>query len=89
MALMEKYNPGRPMNLHDRLIRSAGDMPPAETGIVEVGDAHGPHGARGLGEHLLIPTAPAIPNAIHNACGVRLRQVPATPAGGREALKGR
>jgi CO/xanthine dehydrogenase Mo-binding subunit/aerobic-type carbon monoxide dehydrogenase small subunit (CoxS/CutS family) len=89
MALMEEYLPGRTENLHDYLIPTAGDMPPVDTIIVEVPDAHGPYGAKGLGEHVLIPTAPAILNAIHAACGVRLRQVPATPARVNQALKGK
>jgi CO/xanthine dehydrogenase Mo-binding subunit/aerobic-type carbon monoxide dehydrogenase small subunit (CoxS/CutS family) len=88
MALMEEYLPGRTENLHDYLIPTAGDMPPVDTIIVEVPDAHGPYGAKGLGEHVLIPTAPAIVNAIHNACGVCIRQLPATPARVRAALKG-
>ncbi len=88
MALMEEYLPGRTENLHDYLIPTVGDMPPVETIIVEVADGHGPYGAKGLGEHVLIPTAPAILNAIHNACGVRLRRVPATPSRVRDALRG-
>lgn len=88
MALMEEYLPGRTENLHDYLMPTAGDMPPVDTLIVEVPDAHGPYGAKGLGEHVLIPTAPAIINAIHNACGVRMRRLPATPARVRAALKG-
>ncbi|PCH72498.1 MAG: aldehyde oxidase, partial [Rhodobacteraceae bacterium] len=88
MALMEEYLPGRTENLHDYLIPTAGDMPPVETIIVEVPDAHGPYGAKGLGEHVLIPTAPAIVNAIYDACGVRIRRLPATPARVRAALKG-
>lgn len=88
MALMEEYLPGRTENLHDYLMPTAGDMPPVDTIIVEVPDEHGPYGAKGLGEHVLIPTAPAIINAIHNACGVRMRRLPATPARVRAALKG-
>ncbi|MBV1902455.1 MAG: hypothetical protein KUG58_02350, partial [Marinosulfonomonas sp.] len=65
-----------------------GDMPPVETMIVEVPDAHGPHGAKGLGEHVLIPTAPAILNAIYHATGARIRHVPATPSRVRAAIKG-
>ncbi len=87
MALMEEYLPGRTENLHDYLMPTAGDMPPVETIIVEVPDAHGPYGAKGLGEHVLIPTAPAILNAIHDACGVRIRKVPASPSRVRAALK--
>ncbi len=88
MALMEEYLPGRTENLHDYLIPTAGDVPPIDTIIVEVADAHGPYGAKGLGEHVLIPTAPAILNAIHAACGVRLHALPATPARVRDALRG-
>jgi len=88
MALMEEYLPGQTENLHDYLIPTAGDMPPVDTIIIEVPDAHGPYGAKGLGEHVLIPTAPAILNAIRNACGARLRQVPATPPRVLAALKG-
>ncbi|MEM9221960.1 MAG: molybdopterin cofactor-binding domain-containing protein [Pseudomonadota bacterium] len=79
MALMEAYIPGRTENLHDYLIPTIGDMPPVETLIVEEPDAHGPFGAKGLGEHVLIPTAPAILNAIFHATGGRVRDVPATP----------
>ncbi|MGP1396014.1 MAG: molybdopterin-dependent oxidoreductase [Inquilinaceae bacterium] len=88
MALMEDYVPGRTENLHDYLIPTMGDVPPVETLIVEEPDAHGPYGAKGLGEHVLIPTAPAILNALYDACGVRIRRVPATPDRVRAALKG-
>lgn len=87
MALMEEYLPGRTENLHDYLIPTTGDMPPVETLIVEDPDAHGPYGAKGLGEHVLIPTAPALLNAIAHATGVRIRKVPATPSVVRAALK--
>jgi aldehyde oxidoreductase len=87
MALMEEFIPGRTDNLHDYLIPTIGDVPPIETVIVEEPDAHGPFGAKGLGEHALIPTAPAILNAVHHATGVRLRHVPALPHRVRAALK--
>ena len=80
MALMEEYIPGRTENLHDYLIPTIGDVPEIETLIIEDPDAHGPYGAKGLGEHVLIPTAPAILNAIHDASGVRITEVPATPS---------
>lgn len=87
MALMEEYIPGRTENLHDYLIPTIGDVPPIETIIIEDADAHGPYGAKGLGEHVLIPTAPSILNAIYNAVGVRISKVPATPARVRAAIK--
>lgn len=79
LALMEEFIPGRTDNLHDYLIPTIGDVPPIDTIIVEVTDPHGPYGAKGLGEHVLIPTAPSILNAITHACGARIRDLPATP----------
>ncbi|MCP4182650.1 MAG: molybdopterin-dependent oxidoreductase [Hyphomicrobiales bacterium] len=89
MALMEEYLPGRTENLHDYLIPTSGDIPSIDTIIIENPDIHGPYGAKGLGEHVLIPTAPAILNAIYDACSVRIRQVPATPNVLMSALKGK
>ena len=48
-------------------------------GIVERPEPTGPFGAKGIGEPSLLPTAPAIVNAIQNAVGVRIRDLPATP----------
>jgi CO/xanthine dehydrogenase Mo-binding subunit/aerobic-type carbon monoxide dehydrogenase small subunit (CoxS/CutS family) len=79
MALMEEYVPGRTENLHDYLIPTIGDVPPIETILVEVPDPEGPFGAKGLGEHVLIPTAPAILNAIRHATGALVTKLPATP----------
>ena len=79
MALMEEYIPGVTENLHDYLIPTCGDVPDIRTIIVEENDPHGPYGAKGLGEHVLIPTAPAILNAINHAIGAKVRVLPATP----------
>ena len=79
LALMEEFIPGRTENLHDYLIPTIGDIPPIESILVEVPDAHGPFGAKGLGEHVLIPTAPAVLNAIADASGARVTELPATP----------
>ncbi len=79
LALMEEYIPGRTENLHDYLIPTIGDVPEIESILVEVPDPEGPFGAKGLGEHVLIPTAPAILNAIRHATGVLVATVPATP----------
>ncbi|GIR51013.1 MAG: hypothetical protein CM15mP60_0740 [Alphaproteobacteria bacterium] len=79
MALMEEYIPGRTENLHDYLIPSAGDVPVVNTIFIEKPDPVGPMGAKGLGEHVLIPTAPAILNAIRDASGAEIDQLPALP----------
>jgi CO/xanthine dehydrogenase Mo-binding subunit len=89
MALMEEYIPGRTENLHDYLIPTIGDIPPIETIIIEEPDAHGPYGAKGLGEHVLVPTAPALLNAIKHATGVRIQKVPAIPSAVYAAIKGK
>ena len=79
MALMEEYLPGRNNNFHDYLIPTIGDVPEVRITLVESGDPHGPFGAKGVGEHSLLPTAPAILNAIRHAIGRPVRRVPATP----------
>ena len=79
MALMEEFIPGKTDNLHDYLIPTFGDIPDIDIKLVEDADAIGPFGAKGLGEHVLIPTAPAILNAIRHATGATIRRVPATP----------
>ncbi len=88
LALMEEYIPGRTDNLHDYLIPTVGDMPRIDTILLEHPDPEGPLGAKGLGEHALIPTAPAILNAIRHATGVRLNRVPALPHRVLAALRG-
>ncbi|TDR94409.1 molybdopterin-dependent oxidoreductase [Enterovirga rhinocerotis] len=79
LALMEEFHPGRGENLHDYLIPTVGDVPPITTILIEDPNPVGPSGAKGIGEQALIPTAPAILNAIHHATGTRIRRVPATP----------
>lgn len=85
-ALMEEFLPGQSENLRDCLIPSAGDVPPIESILIEDASPLGPFGAKGVGEQALIPTAPAILNAIYDAIGARLRQVPATPDRVRAAI---
>jgi aldehyde oxidoreductase len=50
-----------------------------ETIIRETPRIKGPLGATGVGEMTMVPTAPAVMNAIANACGARVRHLPATP----------
>ncbi|HEX3822494.1 MAG TPA: molybdopterin cofactor-binding domain-containing protein [Candidatus Sulfotelmatobacter sp.] len=86
MALMEEFFPGKGENLHDYLIPSAGDVPPVESILIEDPSSIGPFGAKGIGEQAVIPTAPAILNAIHDAVGVRIHRIPATPDRVRAAI---
>ncbi|MGD9863776.1 MAG: molybdopterin-dependent oxidoreductase [Pseudodonghicola sp.] len=79
LALMEEYIPGRTENLHDYLIPTVGDMPEIVPILIETPDPEGPYGAKGLGEHALIPTAPAILNAIRHASGAKVTRLPALP----------
>ncbi len=79
LALMEHFIPGRTENLHDYLIPTIGDIPEFKNIIIEVADENGPYGAKGLGEHVLIPTAPAILNGIRDAVNIAIRDLPATP----------
>lgn len=55
------------------------DMPEHEAVLVELGDPTGPFGAKSVGESGLFLQAPAIANAIYDAVGVRVREVPMTP----------
>jgi CO/xanthine dehydrogenase Mo-binding subunit len=86
MALMEEFFPGKGENLHDYLIPTIGDMPPVESILIEDPSPIGPFGAKGIGEQAVIPTAPAILNAIHDAIGVRMHRIPATPDRIRAAI---
>ena len=58
---------------------TAADLPDIETIIVEVPSPSGPFGARGVGEPPIIPAPAAIANAIDNATGVRITELPLSP----------
>ncbi len=63
----------------DYRIATASDVPlEMQSIIVEVPQADGPWGARGIGEHSMVPTIPAIANAIHDAIGIRFEGPPFT-----------
>jgi xanthine dehydrogenase molybdenum-binding subunit len=74
-------------NLRDYQILTAKDEFPIEPVIVETDDEGGPFGAKGVGEPGLVPTAPAIANAIYDAIGVRIRDLPITPEKVLAAIK--
>jgi len=73
--------------LTDYVLPTALDVPQIELAIVEEPAPKGPFGAKGVSEAALLPTAPAIINAIHDAVGVRIRDLPATPDKILAALK--
>ncbi len=87
MALMEEYVQGVTENLHDYLIPTVGDMPDIEIMLIEDPEPLGPYGAKGIGEHALIPTAPAILGGIKHATAVAIHRIPATPDRVLSALK--
>ncbi len=73
---------GLPLNptLHDYKIPTIADTPEIETWCVGTVDARANHiGARGLAEPPVIPTAPAIANAVADALGVDITEIPLTP----------
>lgn len=76
-ALMEEYVPGETESMKDYYIPTSADMPEVEPIIVECPEPTGPFGAKGVGEPALIPTAPAILNALSDALGERILSLPA------------
>ncbi|MBE3115354.1 MAG: xanthine dehydrogenase family protein molybdopterin-binding subunit [Actinobacteria bacterium] len=74
-------------SLLDYKIPSALDMPEIKAILVEEAHREGPYGAKGLGEMVAVPTAPAIANAICDAVGIRIKDLPITPDKLLRALK--
>jgi aldehyde oxidoreductase len=89
LALMEEYIPGRTENLHDYLIPTFGDVPEMDVILVEEPEPQGPYGAKGIGEPALVPTAPAIFNAVRHATGIRVTRAPLLPHRLKAALDAR
>jgi 4-hydroxybenzoyl-CoA reductase subunit alpha len=91
-ALMEQiiYNDkGRIMNanLAEYKIPTSLDVPTLDAIIVESDEPHGPYGAKEVGEGAIMPVIPSILNAIYDATGVRIDELPVTPERIVEALK--
>ena len=55
------------------------EMPPVETFIVESLDGEGPFGAKETGQGPLLPMPPAVANAVYDAIGVRMDELPISP----------
>jgi len=84
-ALTEQLHPAypsldfQPTNLGDYAIPTTIDIPEVEAVIHECPSTDGPFGAKGLGEMTANVPSPAIVNAIHDAVGIWIDEVPATP----------
>ncbi len=76
-ALMEEFVPEKTTSFVDYLILTSKDVPEIIPIIVEDEELSGPFGAKGVGEPALIPSAPAILNAIADAIGERIYHLPA------------
>lgn len=88
-GLMLDPEGGQPLNssFADYKLLTALDMPPIEALLVESIDPVGPFGAKGVGEPAMVAAAPAIANAIYNAVGVRIQELPITPEKVLKALR--
>lgn len=64
-------------SFEEYMISTSLDVPRIESHIIEVPSSEGPHGVKGVGEPALIPTAPAILNAICDALDIRITELPA------------
>jgi nicotinate dehydrogenase medium molybdopterin subunit len=76
-------------NFGESKIPSIMDIPPLKTMIQENPVGSGPYGAMSIGEPPVIPTAPAIANAVYDAVGVRIYDLPITAEKVLRALRGR
>jgi len=76
-ALMEEFIPGKTTSFVNYLIPTSKDIPEIIPILVENEEPTGPFGAKGVGELSLIPSAPAILNAIADAIGQRIYHLPA------------
>jgi CO/xanthine dehydrogenase Mo-binding subunit len=69
----------RAPSLSEYLIPTSKDLPMTKTIILESGTGLGPFGAKGIGEPALTPAAPAVANAVADAIGARIYDLPLTP----------
>ncbi len=85
-----EYDNGQPLNanLVDYRVPRFTDLPESfASALIENGDGPGPYGAKGMGESGIVSIAPAVGNALFNATGVRIRELPLTPERVWRALK--
>jgi CO/xanthine dehydrogenase Mo-binding subunit len=83
------WREGRMVNsqMTNYIMPTSADLPPIRVHFEEIPYAHGPSGAKGLGELPIDGPAPAIVNAIENAIGVPINRIPATPEVLMEAME--
>ncbi|MCK5098757.1 MAG: molybdopterin-dependent oxidoreductase, partial [Desulfobacteraceae bacterium] len=74
-------------NFRDYKLFTAKDAVKIKAPVIETDDKDGPFGAKGIGEPGCVPTAPAIANAVYDAVGVRIKDLPITPEKVLAALK--
>ena len=74
-------------NLLDYKLPTALDVPPIEAVIIEKPFPGNPYGVRGVGETPIVPPAAAIANAVSQAVGQRINQLPMTPSRVLEAMR--
>jgi len=74
-------------NLGEYKIPTALDMPNVTAVVVESNEPYGPYGAKEVGEGAIMPTIPAILNALYDATGVRFTELPLTPERVYKAIK--
>jgi len=90
-ALMEEFELSegyiKTPSLAEYLVPTVLDFPRTETIILESGTGVGPFGSKGIGEPALTPAAPAVANAVADALGVRINELPFTPKRVLEAVE--
>jgi aldehyde oxidoreductase len=87
-ALREEYTLGKEKDYVQFKFPTTREMFDVEMIVLQTPRSNGPLGATGVGEMTMVSTAPAVINAIYNACGARVFDLPATPSKVEAALAG-
>ncbi|HYM83016.1 MAG TPA: hypothetical protein VEY67_02545, partial [Candidatus Dormibacteraeota bacterium] len=68
-----------PKDFSEYLMPGPAELPVIESVVLEMPSSNGPYGVKGVGEMTANSPIPAIVNAIHDACGIRIDSLPVTP----------